>query len=66
MAFNMHDGGILLLQKVKNSTCKCYFTCIFKELNFIGLCIIFTLYSIKSMSLEYAIIDKKKIDTSIT
>lgn len=38
----------------------------FKELNFIGLCIIFTLYSIKSMSLEYAIIDKKKIDSSIT
>lgn len=33
MAFNMHDGGILLLQKVKNSTCKCYCTCIFKELN---------------------------------
>lgn len=38
----------------------------FKELNFIGLCIIFTLYRIKSMSLEYAIIDKKKIDSSIT
>lgn len=35
-------------------------TCNFKELNFIGLFIIFSLYSIKSLCLEYSIIDKKK------
>lgn len=41
-------------------------TCNFKELNFIGLFIIFSLYSIKSLCLEYSNIDKKKIDSSIT